>query len=81
MEVTEEPGALQAGLPRDTESERTVREQSVSLAFLAPQIVESIRADTQPAELPADALVKRIEIPLSRSEQVTQLQPCGELEG
>lgn len=53
----------------------------ISLAFLAPQIVESIRAGTQPAELTADALVKRTEIPLSWSEQVAQLQPYDPLEG
>jgi site-specific DNA recombinase len=47
----------------------------ISLAFLAPQIVESISAGTQPADLTADALVKRIEIPLSWSEQVALLQP------
>ena len=40
----------------------------ISFAFLAPQIVESIHAGTQPADLTADALVKRIEIPLAWSE-------------
>jgi DNA invertase Pin-like site-specific DNA recombinase len=53
----------------------------ISLAFLAPQIVESIHAGTQPADLTADALVKRIEIPLSWSEQVALLQPDGSLQG
>ena len=52
----------------------------ISLAFLAPEIVESIHAGTQPADLTADALVKRIEIPLSWSEQMAQLQPDGSLE-
>jgi hypothetical protein len=53
----------------------------ISLAFLTPQIVESIHAGTQPAALTADALVKRIAIPLSWSEQVAQLQPQDSLEG
>jgi ABC-type molybdenum transport system ATPase subunit/photorepair protein PhrA len=53
----------------------------ISLAFLAPQIVESISAGSQPADLTADALVKRIEMPLSWSEQVAQLQPWDALEG
>jgi hypothetical protein len=53
----------------------------ISLAFLGPQIVESINAGTQPADLTADALVKRIEIPLSWSEQVALLQPKDSLEG
>lgn len=47
----------------------------ISLAFLAPQIVESIHAGTQPAALTTDALVKRIEIPLSWSDQVAELKP------
>lgn len=47
----------------------------ISLAFLAPEIVESISAGSQPADLTADALVKRIEIPLLWSEQVAELQP------
>lgn len=46
----------------------------ISFAFLAPEIVESISAGSQPADLTADALVKRIDIPLSWSEQVAQLQ-------
>lgn len=53
----------------------------ISLAFLAAQIVESISTGTQPADITSDALVKRIEIPLSWSEQVAQLQPHGSLEG
>jgi DNA invertase Pin-like site-specific DNA recombinase len=53
----------------------------ISLAFLAPQIVESINAGTQPTDLTADALVKRIEIPLAWSEQVALLQPDGSLQG
>jgi len=52
----------------------------ISLAFLAPQIVESIHAGTQAADLTADALVKRIEIPLAWSEQVALLQPGGSLQ-
>ena len=52
----------------------------VSLAFLAPEIVENISAGSQPAGLTADALVKRIEIPLAWSEQIAQLQPDGSLE-
>ena len=53
----------------------------ISLAFLAPEIVENISAGSQPADLTADALVKRIEIPLSWSEQVALLQPDGSLQG
>jgi site-specific DNA recombinase len=53
----------------------------ISLAFLAPQIVENISAGTQPADLTADALVKRIRMPLSWSEQVAQLLRDGSLEG
>jgi hypothetical protein len=53
----------------------------ISLAFLAPQIVESIHAGTQPADLTADALVKRVEIPLAWTEQVALLQPDGSLQG
>ena len=53
----------------------------ISLAFLAPEIVESISAGSQPADLTADALVKRIEIPLAWSEQVARLQPDGSLRG
>ena len=47
----------------------------ISIAFLAPEIVESISAGTQPADLTADALVKQIQIPLSWSEQMAPLQP------
>ena len=46
-----------------------------------PQIFESIHAGTQPADLTADALVKRIEIPLSWSERMALLQPDGSLHG
>ena len=53
----------------------------ISLAFLAPEIVESINAGTQPTDLTADALVKRIEIPLAWSEQVARPQPDGSLQG
>ena len=53
----------------------------ISLAFIAPEIVESISAGSQPADLTADALVKRTEIPLSWSEQVALLQPDGSLQG
>ena len=53
----------------------------ISLAFLAPEIVESIHAGAQPADLTADALVKRVEIPLSWSEQAALLQPDGSLQG
>jgi hypothetical protein len=51
----------------------------ISLAFLAPQIVENICRGTQPADLTADTLVKRTEIPLSWSEQMAQLQPDASL--
>ncbi|GJL85330.1 MAG: hypothetical protein DHS20C02_11050 [Micavibrio sp.] len=39
------------------------------LAFLAPDIVEAIVAGQQPADLTADALIKRINLPADWSEQ------------
>jgi len=39
------------------------------LAFLAPDIVEAILAGTQPADLTAETLIKRIDLPLSWAEQ------------
>ena len=52
----------------------------ISLAFLAPQIVESICAGTQREDLTTEALVKRIEIPRSWSEQAAQLQSGGSVD-
>src|SRR5216684_4120343 len=40
------------------------------LAFLAPQIVEAIAAGHQPPELTAEALAKRIDLPLLWNEQL-----------
>jgi len=66
-------------LRRTDIEDRQVSEQFVgsriSIAFLAPQIVVSICAGTQSEGLTAEALVKRIEIPASWSEQAEQLQP------
>ena len=41
----------------------------IPLAFLAPGIVESILVGTQPADLTAETLIKRTEIPLDWAEQ------------
>jgi len=41
----------------------------LSLAFLAPDIVEAIVAGQQPADLTTDALTKRINLPADWSEQ------------
>ena len=45
----------------------------IRLAFLAPEIVESIVAGRQPATLTAEALTRRLELPLSWSSQRTAL--------
>ena len=45
----------------------------IRLAFLAPEIVEAIVAGRQPATLTAEALTRRIELPLSWSSQRTAL--------
>ncbi|MEQ8960178.1 MAG: hypothetical protein RLP02_20015, partial [Coleofasciculus sp. C2-GNP5-27] len=39
------------------------------LAFLAPDIVEAIFAGTQPADLTAQTLIKRTNLPLKWAEQ------------
>lgn len=43
--------------------------QLMPLAFLGPDIVEAILAGTQPVELTAETLTKRIDLPLSWAEQ------------
>ncbi len=43
--------------------------QLLPLAFLAPDIVGAIIAGTQPEELTADALIKRIDLPADWGEQ------------
>ena len=45
----------------------------IRLAFLAPEIVASIVEGRQPKTLTAEALTRRIELPLSRCEQRTAL--------
>jgi site-specific DNA recombinase len=45
----------------------------IRLAFLAPDIVESIVEGRQPTDLTAEALTRRIELPLSWCEQRTAL--------
>jgi DNA invertase Pin-like site-specific DNA recombinase len=59
-----------------------VSEQFVSnrirLALLSPEIVAQICRGTQPDTLTADALVKRIELPLSWAEQADRLLLSGE---
>jgi hypothetical protein len=59
-----------------------VSEQFVSnrirLALLSPELVERICRGTQPDTLTADALVKRIELPLSWAEQADRLLLSGE---
>ena len=45
----------------------------IRLAFLAPDIVESIVEGRQPTTLTAEALTRRIELPLSWSAQRTAL--------
>jgi DNA invertase Pin-like site-specific DNA recombinase len=45
----------------------------IRLAFLAPDIVESIVDGRQPATLTTEALTRRIELPLSRCSQKTAL--------
>ena len=41
----------------------------ISLAFLAPEIVASILAGTQPIDLMAQKLIKQIDLPLDWAEQ------------
>lgn len=41
------------------------------LAFLAPEIVSHILAGTQPPDLTAETLVKRVNLPVAWSEQKT----------
>lgn len=43
------------------------------LAFLAPDIVEAILAGRQPPDLTAEALIKRIDLPLAWDQQRTEL--------
>jgi ParB-like chromosome segregation protein Spo0J len=43
--------------------------KKLSLAFLAPDIIETIIAGQQPAELLTGRLVKRIDLPLQWAEQ------------
>ena len=43
------------------------------LAFLAPSIVEAICQGRQPAELSAETLLNRIDLPLEWSEQLRRL--------
>jgi len=45
----------------------------IRLAFLAPEIVESIVEGRQPVTLTAEALTRRIELPLSWCSQITAL--------
>ena len=45
----------------------------IRLAFLAPEIIESIVEGRQPTTLTAEALTRRIELPLSWSAQRTAL--------
>jgi len=45
----------------------------IRLAFLAPEIVESIVEGRQPTTLTAEALTRRIELPLSWCSQTTAL--------
>jgi ketol-acid reductoisomerase len=45
----------------------------IRLAFLAPEIVESIEEGRQPTTLTAEALTRRIELPLSWCSQRTAL--------
>ena len=45
----------------------------IPLAFLAPDIVASILSGTQPVELTAENLTKRIDLPLAWTEQRTLL--------
>jgi hypothetical protein len=41
----------------------------VNLAFLAPDIIESIVAGQQPADLSAEKLIRRIDLPLDWAKQ------------
>ncbi len=45
----------------------------IALAFLAPDVVAAILAGTQPAELTAETLTKRTDLPIGWSEQKTLL--------
>jgi len=47
--------------------------QVVPLAFLAPDIVASILAGTQPVDLTAEKLIKQVELPVDWAEQRTLL--------
>jgi hypothetical protein len=47
------------------------------LAFLAPQIVEAIIAGNQPPELTAEALAKRIDLPLLWTAQAPLGSPAS----
>ena len=48
----------------------------IPLAFLAPDIVASILSGTQPVELTAEVLTKRVELPLDWADQRAQLGFC-----
>jgi site-specific DNA recombinase len=41
----------------------------VNLAFLAPDIIESIMAGQQPADLSAEKLIKRVDLPSDWAQQ------------
>jgi hypothetical protein len=41
----------------------------VNLAFLAPEIIESIIAGEQPADMTIEKITKRINLPLDRVQQ------------
>ena len=43
--------------------------QLLPLAFLAPDIVEAILTGTQPVDLTAEMLIKRVDLPLDWAEQ------------
>jgi len=43
------------------------------LAFLAPDIVESVLAGTQPVHLTTELLTKRVDLPVAWAEQRTHL--------
>jgi multidrug resistance efflux pump len=50
----------------------------IPLAFLAPEIVESIVEGRQPTTLTAEALTRRIELPLSWCSQKTALNEAAD---
>ena len=71
---------LRRSQPRETTNDTdreglTVRYvgRLIRLAFLAPDIVESVVEGRQPTTLTAEALTRRIELPLSWSAQRTAL--------